>query len=224
MRSFSRSVSSRSPSATSSTTWYTTIPGARTCPALCSSRVAAHSNGGWLRDALAHGHDEVVRRHDVDLAIEHVRVVEQFRDEEHPEDVVVVPFERRSRIVAVLVRREQLVEGARVHGASERRLELPPDSGRRGRSREPPWSRARGSWRWHVVSRLDVQVRVHLGTPRSSTRGRASPPREDPDVGCQCPSPSVYSSARSAHSWSWFRARAASLLFDVPLAHERNRA
>ena len=67
-----------------------------------------------------------MRGHDVDLAIEHGRVVEQFRHEEHAEDVVVVSLERRSRVVAVPVRREQLVEGARVQRASERRLEVGP--------------------------------------------------------------------------------------------------
>jgi hypothetical protein len=77
-----------------------------------------------FRDALAHGDDEVMRGHDVDLAIEHGRVIQQIRDEKDPEHVVVVPFEGRSRVVAVLVRRKELVEGASVHATSERRLEF----------------------------------------------------------------------------------------------------
>jgi hypothetical protein len=79
-----------------------------------------------FRDALTHGDDEIMRGHDVDLAIEHGRVIEQLRDEKDPEHVVVVPFEGRSRVVAVLMRREELIEGAYVHATSECRLEFRP--------------------------------------------------------------------------------------------------
>ena len=62
--------------------------------------------------ALADGEDEIVRRDDIHLAVEHGRVGEQLRHEEHAEDVVAVSLERRTRVVSVPVRREQLVEGA----------------------------------------------------------------------------------------------------------------